>query len=195
MSSTIAAIIWAVGMVVWFLIRRPHQRRARKLAVATSRRSIGERVALAIATFGVIVVPLVHILTGALRFADYPFHPWAGWIGLIVMIAFLWLFYESHRILGKNWSITLEIRKDHKLIREGIYGHVRHPMYSAFWLWGLAQAFLFPNWVVGVSGLLCFAVLYFSRIGKEEAMMREQFGASYDDYCRETGRVIPKLGR
>jgi protein-S-isoprenylcysteine O-methyltransferase Ste14 len=192
-SATIAAIIWAIGMVVWFFIRRPHQRRARKQAVANHRRSFGERMALNIAVVGVVGIPLVHLLTPLLRFADYPFQPWAGWVGTLMLIAFLWLFYESHRILGKNWSITLEIREEHKLIEDGIYKYVRHPMYSAFWLWAICQAFLFPNWVVGVSGVLCFGVLYFSRVGKEEAMMRQTFGETYDDYCVRTGRVLPKL--
>lgn len=193
MTPTIAAIIWAVGMVIWFFIRRPHQRRARKQAVASDRRDFGERMALNIAVVGVIGIPLVYLLTGLLNYADYPFQPWAGWVGTLVLIAFLWLFYESHRILGKNWSITLEIREEHKLVEDGIYGYVRHPMYSAFWLWAISQAFLFPNWIVGGAGMFCFAVLYFSRVGKEEAMMRQNFGAEYDQYCSRTGRVLPKF--
>ena len=35
MNETIAAIIWAAGMVLWFAIRYPHQRRARKVAVVS----------------------------------------------------------------------------------------------------------------------------------------------------------------
>jgi isoprenylcysteine carboxyl methyltransferase (ICMT) family protein YpbQ len=31
--------------------------------------------------------------------------------------------------LGKNYSITLQIKEDHELITDGIYKYVRHPMY------------------------------------------------------------------
>jgi protein-S-isoprenylcysteine O-methyltransferase Ste14 len=48
----------------------------------------------------------------------------------------LWLFYRSHADLGTNWSITLEIREQHRLITQGVYRRIRHPMYSAL---GLTQ--------------------------------------------------------
>ena len=45
------------------------------------------------------------------------------------------------------------------LVTEGIYGRVRHPMYTAFWLWAVAQALLLPNWIAGFSGLIGFGTL------------------------------------
>ncbi len=76
---------------------------------------------------------------------------------------------------------------------EGLYKYVRHPMYLSFWLWAIAQFCLLPNWFAGLAGLVGVAILYFYRVGHEEAMMRAAFGASYDDYARRTGRVIPKI--
>ena len=32
--------------------------------------------------------------------------------------------------LGTNWSITLEVREQHRLISHGVYRRIRHPMYS-----------------------------------------------------------------
>ncbi len=193
MTQTIAIVVWSLGMILWWIIRIPHQRRARKQAVKSHRKSMAERAALAAAAVGLVVVPLIHIFTGAFRFADYPFQPLLAWTGAILLVLFLWLFRESHRHLGRNWSITLEIREEHKLVTEGLYRYVRHPMYAAFWLWALAQSLLFANWVAGISGLIGVGILYFSRVGKEEAMMRANFGQEYDDYCRTTGRVIPKI--
>jgi protein-S-isoprenylcysteine O-methyltransferase Ste14 len=91
------------------------------------------------------------------------------------------------------WSHSLDLRKDHKLVMTGIYEKLRHPMYSAFWLWALAQPFLLANWIAGFSGLVGFGTLYFLRIGEEEAMMEERFGEEYRTYRKRTARIIPGI--
>jgi protein-S-isoprenylcysteine O-methyltransferase Ste14 len=195
MTRETASIIWAVGLVAWFAIRLPYQRRARKIGVAADRRDLGDRFFLAFASLTLSLVPLVWVASGFPAAADHVFRPWMGWLGLLADIAFVWLFWASHRQLGRNWSITLEIRDEHRLVTEGLYRYVRHPMYSSFWLWALAQALLIPNWVAGLAGLVGVAGLYFSRVGKEERMMLDRFGQEYQTYCAATGRVIPKLFR
>ena len=193
MNETIAAVIWIIGMVGTYFIRQPHQKRAKKQAVDNHQRSTGERTALTIATIGLVAIPALQLAFNLFSFADYSFNPALAWIGIIILAAFVWLFYKSHQQLGKNWSITLEIREEHKLVTDGLYRYVRHPMYSAFWLWAIAQAFIFPNWIAGFSGLVGVAILYFSRVGKEEVMMQQTFGKAYDEYCAKTGRIFPKL--
>ena len=56
-----------------------------------------------------------------------------------------------------------------------------------------AQPFFIHNWIAGWSGVLSFALMYFLRVSYEEAMMRDRFGALYDDYCERTGRLLPKF--
>ena len=193
MTQTIAAIVWAAGIVLWFAIRYPHQRRASKIAVVSQRRDLGDRLFLAGAGVGLSLFPLVYVLTGFPAFADYAFRPWLGWTGAIVEVLFVGLFFESHRALGRNWSVTLEIRDKHRLVTDGLYRYVRHPMYTSFWLWAIAQALLIPNWIAGLAGLVGVAGLYFSRVGKEERLMELAFGEEYRSYCARTGRVIPRL--
>ena len=91
------------------------------------------------------------------------------------------------------WAFSLDVRENHILVTSGIYKRIRHPMYSAFWLWAIAQVMLLSNWVAGVSAIIGFGALYFMRVGQEEAMMRQEFGEEYDAYIVTTGRVIPKL--
>jgi protein-S-isoprenylcysteine O-methyltransferase Ste14 len=78
-------------------------------------------------------------------------------------------------------------------VTSGVYRHVRHPMYSAFWLWAIAQALLLPNWIAGPAGLVGFGTLFFLRIGREEQLMIEAFGDEYRDYMRRTSRVLPGI--
>ena len=192
MTPGLAEFIWAAGLVAWVVIRIPHQKRARKTGVARNAKTLIDRLALAAAAAGLCVIPIIYVATGFPAFADYPFQPWLAWLGLVVELAFLCLFYASHRQLGKNWSVTLEIRNEHRLVTDGLYRYVRHPMYLSFWLWAIAQFCLLPNGIAGAAGLAGVAILYFSRVRHEEAMMRDAFGASYDDYARQTGRIIPK---
>jgi protein-S-isoprenylcysteine O-methyltransferase Ste14 len=193
MTEAIAKLVWVVGIVAWCAIRYPHQRRARKHRVATHRRSIEERLLLGGATLGLVILPLVWLTTDWLSAFDYTFHPGLATLGMLCMAAFLRLFYAVHQQLGRNWSITLEIREDHVLITDGLFKYVRHPMYSSFWLWAIAQALLLPNWLAGLSGLVSIAALYFGRVAREEAMMRETFGPQYDAYMGRTKRIIPWL--
>jgi protein-S-isoprenylcysteine O-methyltransferase Ste14 len=127
------------------------------------------------------------------RFADYPLIPALAYLGIAAELASLWLFYRSHRDLGHNWSVSLDLRERHTLVTTGVYALVRHPMYAGFWLMALGQALLLPNWVVGPAGLVGFGVLFFGRVAREEAMMMKAFGDEYQAYMRRTARVVPWL--
>ena len=65
---------------------------------------------------------------------------------------------------GENWSPDLEIREQHTLVTEGVYRHIRHPMYAAHWLWGLGQALLLQNWIAGPSTLVALLPMYLVRV-------------------------------
>jgi protein-S-isoprenylcysteine O-methyltransferase Ste14 len=83
------------------------------------------------------------------------------------------------------------VRESHRLITEGIYRHVRHPMYTALFLYSIGQALVIPNWFAGPSNLLAFVILFAFRIGAEERMMLDAFGDEYAAYMSKTKRLIP----
>jgi len=191
MTPFLAKLIWALGAVGWFAIRYRHQRRSRKTPKVRRADRLREAMLLSISIGGMLVLPLTYVLTGQPRFADYTFMPALAWLGAAVFALALWLFHRTHQDLGRNWSVTLELREQHKLITTGIYSRLRHPMYTAFWLWALAQALLLPNWIAGPAGLVGFGTLFFFRIGREERMMTEMFGDEYRRYVERTDRIIP----
>ena len=54
----------------------------------------------------------------------------------------------------------------------------------------LAVAVIFTLFIISHFGLL-----YLLRVGREEALMRDTFGADWDAYAARTPRVIPALRR
>ncbi|MGB8577367.1 MAG: protein-S-isoprenylcysteine O-methyltransferase [Pseudolabrys sp.] len=193
MTLFIAELIWAFGCVAYYIIRYPHQRRSRKTPVADRRNRMRENTLVVISYSGLFAIPLIYVLTGEPKFADYEFHPIQAWIGTLVLAAGMALLHRTHRDLGRAWSITLEIRDQHTLVTRGIYERLRHPMYAAFWLWAISQALLLPNWIAGLSGLVGFGTLFFARVGHEERMMLEAFGDEYRAYMARTYRLIPGI--
>jgi protein-S-isoprenylcysteine O-methyltransferase Ste14 len=191
MTPLVAKAIWCLGVVGWFVIRYPHQRRARRTPKLRTSDRARELTLMTVSAAGLGILPAVYVLANAPAFADYAFRPWQAWLGTAVFAAALWLFYRTHKDLGRNWSVTLEVRERHTLVTSGVYSRVRHPMYSAFWLWALAQALLLPNWIAGPAGLVGFGTLFFLRVGREEALMIETFGDEYRRYMARTARVLP----
>lgn len=193
MSLVLAKVAFVVLAVGWWVIRYPFARKSRRTPVSRSRRGPAEIVRLMISLTGLGILPLLYVLTGFPRFADYAFEPLLAACGVVVAMASLVMFRLTHKALGRNWSVTLELREGHRLVTEGIYARVRHPMYTAFWLWALAQALLLPNWIAGLSGIVGFGTLYMLRVAEEERLMSEEFGESYRSYMARTNRLIPRL--
>src|ERR1700761_4097706 len=193
MTPAISKAIFVALAIGWYLIRYEYARRSRREKILRSARGPLETALLLISLTGLGLVPLFYVATALPRFAAYSFHPLLAWLGLFVAIAALGMFHLTHRALGRNWSISLDVRQNHELVTEGVYRRVRHPMYSAFWLWAIAQALLLPNWIAGFAGLAGFGVLYFGRVAREERMMLETFGDSYRAYMAKTSRVFPSI--
>src|ERR1035438_5428607 len=191
MTPAISKFVFVMIAIGWYLIRYEYARRARRTPVKRSDRGTLETALLLISLTGLGLLPLVYVVTGFPHFADYALHPVQAWLGLLFAIAAMGMFQLTHRALGRNWSISLDVREGHQLVTDGIYRWVRHPMYSAFWLWAIAQALLLPNWVAGLAGLVGFGTLFFGRVAREERMMLETFGDSYRAYMARTGRVFP----
>ena len=79
-----------------------------------------------------------------------------------------------------------------RLVTEGVYSRVRHPMYAAFiWLsWG---AFLrWPTLRIAVMVLWTDMVLFlWSRL--EERLLQARFGEEYSLYKKRVGMLIPRF--
>ena len=153
-------LVYFAGILSEIILRMPYERHD-----ARSRSSINaflrtERGLLAELSLGGFFIPLIYSLTSWLDFANYRLSPATkarvGSIGTVLLGAAIWLFWRSHRDLGKNWSPSLEISAQQTLITHGVYRTIRHPMYASGWLLSLAQALVLQNWVAGPAGVMAF---------------------------------------
>ena len=196
MNATLKTLYF-LGVLAEVLIRIPHERRRRRSRMAVERVDALERALVGLLSVGLIFAPAIYASTSWLERVDYRLPPEAqrsaGGVGAALMTLAVWLFWRSHADLGRNWSPSLQIREGHALVTQGVYRHVRHPMYASEWLWGIAQVLLLQNWVAGWAGLALFAPLYVLRVPREERMMLDQFGEEYRAYMDRTGRVVPRI--
>lgn len=91
---------------------------------------------------------------------------------------------------ARNDSPMLEFEKTTKLVSDGIYGYIRHPMYGSLLLlsWGFFLKHLSP----AMTGLSVMCTLFlFATARAEERENINYFGAPYRDYMNKTKRFIP----
>jgi protein-S-isoprenylcysteine O-methyltransferase Ste14 len=107
-------------------------------------------------------------------------------VGVLGVVMLAWV----HITLGRAFSPTLVVRENAPLVQSGPYARIRHPMYTAFAMVVVGATLVSANVVVG--GLSVAAVLYVMivRTPKEEAMMRNAHGATWDEYVTRTRKFL-----
>lgn len=121
-----------------------------------------------------------------------PLPAWSRWLGAGLGVAGLLLLIWVQHTLGRHWSTNLQLGTEHALVTNGPYRWARHPMYTALFSFFVGLALVSASWLVVLLVVAAIFVLY-ARVGKEEAMMIEQFGDEYCAYMQRTGRFLPYL--
>lgn len=120
---------------------------------------------------------------------------WIRFLGVPLAMGALVLLAAAHRALDGYFSTTLRLRKDHRLVNSGPYAWVRHPIYTAYLVFFLGAFLLSANAGIGALGIAVILVIITLRLPREEALLRDRFGESWDRYAASTGRFIPRLER
>jgi len=97
----------------------------------------------------------------------------------------------SIRTLGEYWSIHLEIRKDHKLIRNGPYKYVRHPAYLCIIFEVCGIPLIVNSYFTFLCAVVVYTPLILLRIYYEEKEHLKIFGLEYLEYKRQVSALFP----
>ena len=115
---------------------------------------------------------------------------WVGvGLGILCVFGIYWLFSS----IGSGITPTSGTRKEHTLVTNGIYRHIRHPLYTLGSSMFVAFGMMADSWFIILLGILAF-ILMAIRTPKEETNLIEKFGDEYREYMKRTGRFLPKIG-
>ncbi|KZT04530.1 uncharacterized protein LAESUDRAFT_761090 [Laetiporus sulphureus 93-53] len=119
--------------------------------------------------------------------------------------------YQCYRTLGRLFTYEISIRDNHQLITTGPYAWVRHPSYSGGFIccvgMGLCYASqgsylkecgILDTTAGKVASVLYAAMIFYGtaslvvRAPQEDAMLRKEFGAEWDEWAKKVPyRMIP----
>jgi protein-S-isoprenylcysteine O-methyltransferase Ste14 len=179
--ASVIRALWLVGEIL-------HQRKQQVKLLKNLDRNSGRLwdVANAIEPVGMILgfTRIGRIQTGSSLIAL------AG-LGLLILgIIIRW---TAIRDLGKYFTSTVRITENHRLIRTGMYEHLRHPAYTGALVAHVGLGLAFTNWYSLALSSIPFFVAAMYRIHVEEQVLVAEFGQEYLDYARNTKRLIPKV--
>lgn len=115
-------------------------------------------------------------------------------IGLFFYIFFSWVQFLSFKTLGKSYTQEIAIVKEHKYIKNGIYGFIRHPQYLSQVLSDIAAGVALMSYLVLPAAILLELPLFIMRALKEEKLLKKHFPKEYSEYKKKSGFMIPFIG-
>jgi protein-S-isoprenylcysteine O-methyltransferase Ste14 len=94
-------------------------------------------------------------------------------------------------VLGRNRTPYPQPREGSELIRHGIYGRVRHPLYTSVMLASLGWALLWQS-TAAFGAALTLIPFFHAKARREEHWLREKF-PGYADYAARVPRFLPRF--
>jgi protein-S-isoprenylcysteine O-methyltransferase Ste14 len=112
-------------------------------------------------------------------------------VGLVIYSVGFFLMAWASITLGRNYQLGGSApRSEDKMVVDGPYRMLRHPMYTAALSISLGLACLLQSWACS-SIFLIYLVLILLLISVEENELQKAFGERYGAYQQKTSKIIP----
>ena len=87
--------------------------------------------------------------------------------------------------------------KENTLVTDGVYGIVRNPIYSAYYLVCLGVVLIENNYILFLVPILGYVYMTIILKNTEEKWLYTLYGEKYKEYCDKVNRCIPiiKIGK
>ena len=96
-------------------------------------------------------------------------------------------------VLGRFFSLSVQIQTDHRVIDKGPYRLVRHPSYTGVLLSLLGLTLALKTWGATLLLGMVFSITFGYRMRVEEKTLSTELGNEYVSYMKRTKRLIPYL--
>jgi protein-S-isoprenylcysteine O-methyltransferase Ste14 len=114
---------------------------------------------------------------------------WGTWWQNVLLLAGVALGVWAVATMRYNVSILPDVRRNQQLYTGGPYAYIRHPMYSALLLIGLALVLHNISLIPVVLWLLLLVTLL-TKLHYEERLLQSHF-TNYKQYQKRTKKIIP----
>ena len=119
--------------------------------------------------------------------------PVISYIGIIIYIVGGILVLRSRIQLGRYGDGTPALKEDHHLLTEGIYNHIRHPLYAGGMLGRCGLGLSFRGYLGTIVFVLVYFIIFRKRMDIEEQSLISEFGDEYEKYMKQTKRLFPYI--
>lgn len=120
--------------------------------------------------------------------------------GIFAYLAFLLWLVGGTILLWSFWNFLREgrgtpapVHPPKELVAAGFYRYVRNPMYVGVLAMIIGHFLWFGYWNLIVYATLVFLAFHTFVTFYEEPTLKRMFGASYEDYCKQVPRWIPRI--
>jgi len=113
-------------------------------------------------------------------------------LSMALAVASFWIAVAAIRVLGKQWSLQARLIEGHRLVVEGPYSHVRHPIYTGMLGMLIAAALVFSVWWALLAGIAVYSLGTAIRVRAEERLLSGAFGEDFEAYKKHVPAVIPR---
>jgi protein-S-isoprenylcysteine O-methyltransferase Ste14 len=96
----------------------------------------------------------------------------------------------SVRTLGKQWTVAARLVEGHNLVTQGPYQVVRNPIYTGMFGMLVATGIILARWPAVLIAIAIFLAATMWRIRVEERLLRSQFGAEFEQYCKQVPNAL-----
>lgn len=97
---------------------------------------------------------------------------------------------KTWRHMGEQWRMGIDPSQKIKLLVDGPFARVRHPIYSLSILLMLCSVVVLPSPIMFGLAAVHITLMHI-KARNEERFLLESQGAAYADYCRRTSRFFP----
>ncbi len=182
LPARLIAACWIIFLVYWLAS-------ARAVKSAAERQSWPSRIAHRLPVW-IGIVLLFFAEPGGYNTVVIPRNAVTGWLGAVVVVLGLAAAIWSRRTIAENWSSDVEFKQGHKLVQQGPYRFVRHPIYTSILLMCLGAA-IGRGSSAAFAALPCVFAGFWIKLRQEERLMERHFPDDYPAYKARVRALIP----
>lgn len=183
--SPVAASIFVALFYTWILSEITNSMWSKKNSQKTNQDRGSYKVNVVISWISLFIVFVfrgfgIGIFSGNLQY-----------VGLILLAVGIILREWSIWVIGKHFTVRVQVSEKAKLVTQGPYKYIRHPSYTGILLTFLGIPLAVGTWFGAIVAIIAKGIAIQYRIHIEEEALQAAFGPEYEEYKKRTWKLFP----